>query len=185
MDITKAQFWNTPNVAGLSSFSYAELLAQLVADLPGGNSPNLGIGCHASGTGSVAGGGRVPIPFDTALYDDANFLDIGGANPERMTIPVLDPPIERIVVGGFLRWAASTSGNERRLIFTKNFNEITDGSSDLRVQMPVPGPGNQMLAMSPPQNVIAGDWFEVQGLISGGVAPAVNVDSAGWIIVIR
>lgn len=185
MDITKAQFWNTPNVAGLSSFSYAELLAQLAGDLPGGNSPNLGLGCHASGTGSVPGGGRVAIPFDTALFDDANFLDLGGANPERMTIPLLDPPIERVIVGGFLRWNASTSGTSRTLIFTKNTGTIVDGDSDEREPMPVPGPANKILATSPPQNVVAGDYFEVQGLISGGAATAVGVDSAGWIVVIR
>lgn len=36
MDITKAQFPNIPNVAGQETFSYAELLAQLAIDLPGG-----------------------------------------------------------------------------------------------------------------------------------------------------
>jgi hypothetical protein len=188
VDITTAEFWNVPNNQGLPTLSYAQLLAQIEVDLAAGGltgNPNLGIGCHATGDANIPGGGRFPIPFDTVIFDDANFLDIGGANPERMTIPDLDPPITRVVVGGSQIWNASTNGNQRALVFVQNFGEITGGSQDSRAITPVPGPSNRILAVSPPLNCVAGDFFETQAIISGGAATAVNVNVAGWIIVIR
>lgn len=186
MDITKAQFWNTPNVAGVESFSYAQLLAQLTADLPGGNSPNIGIGCLATANNtSIASGGRVPVPYDTAVYDDAGFLDIGGANPERITIPLLDPPIKRVVIGGSQAWSANAHGTVRSLIFTKGVNQLNDGTQQIPATV-VPGSANITLAMSPPENVVAGDFFETQAFTSGGAGPAVNLArAAGWIIVVQ
>ena len=186
MDITKAQFWNTPNVAGVESFSYADLLAQLEIDI-GGVSPNIGIGCKATATGvSIASGGRVVVPYDAVVFDDANFLDIGGANPERMTIPLLDPPILRIVIGGFQSWSANAQGTVRTIVFTKGANEIDFGSQQQIPATIVPGDSNKILAMSPPIDVVAGDFFQTQAFHSGGAGPAVNLaQAAGWIIVLR
>ena len=186
MDITKAQFWNTPNVAGVESFSYAQLLAQLTADLPGGNSPNIGIGCLATANNtSIASGGRVPVPYDTAVYDDAGFLDIGGANPERMTIPLLDPPIQRVVVGASQNWSANAQGQVRSIVFVKTVNQLANGTLQIPATI-VPGDANRNLAMSPPDNVVAGDWFETQAFHTGGAGASVNLAvAAGWIIVLR
>jgi len=188
MDITKAEFWNTPDTAGLPTISYAELLAQITASLSGSGvlaNPNLLKGCHATaGSTSITGGGRKIVPLDTEIFDDLGFLDLGGANPERMTIPDVDPPITRIIMGGAQTWGASTNGNERTLVFVHNFNEI-DGGSQMSLQPnPVPGPANRYVATSPPLNCVAGDWFEVQAVISGGAAAAVSVSGASWLYVI-
>ena len=48
-DITLAEFWNAPNRAGLQTFSYAQLLAQLEIDLPGGG----GVSSVFTRTGNV------------------------------------------------------------------------------------------------------------------------------------
>jgi hypothetical protein len=185
MDITKAQFWNTPNVAGVESFSYAALLAQLQIDI-GGVSPNIGIGCLATaGSTTIPAGGRVPVPYDAVVFDDAGFLDIGGANPERMTIPDLDPPILRVVVGGSQNWSASAQGQVRSLIFTKGVNLLANGTLQIPATI-VPGDANRNLAMSPPENVVAGDFFETQAFHTGGAGASVNLGAAaGWIIVVQ
>jgi len=185
MDITKAQFWDAPNSQGLPSFSYAELLAQLQTDI-GGVSPNIGIGCFArAGNTSIPSGGRFPVPYNASVFDDAGFLDIGGANPQRMTIPLLDPPIQRVIVGGSQTWSANAHGTVRTLIFVKNFNQLANGDQQIPLTV-VPGDSNHTLAMSPPENVVAGDWFETQAFTSGGAGPNVNlVAAAGWIIVLQ
>lgn len=189
MDITQAQFWDAPNQAGLPTFSYDELVAQIIVTLQAqgvAGNPNIGIGCHAtSSSQSIPGGGRIRVPFDGLIYDDANFVDLAGATPERMTIPDLDPPIERVIIGGFQNWGASTNGTERDITFVHNLNEVTGGSQDLRSINPVPGPSNRILAKSPPIDVVAGDFFEVQAVISGGAAASVSMSGAGWLIVIR
>lgn len=184
-DITKAQFGDFPNRSGQKTFSYAQLLAQLIRDLPGG-AGNIGIGCLATaGNTSIASGGRIPVPFDTSVFDDASFLDIGGANPERMTIPLLDPPIQRVIVGGSQSWSANAHGQVRSLIFVKNLNTVNNGTMQIPATI-VPGDANRTLAMSPPENVVAGDWFETQAFTSGGAGPAVNLSAAaGWIIVVQ
>lgn len=187
-DITKAKFWNVPNVAGRTTFSYAELLAQIQSDLPPPpvSNPNIGIGCLATANNvSITSGGRRPVPYDAVVFDDAGFLDIGGANPQRITIPLLDPPILRVVIGGSQTWSANAQGQVRTLIFTKGVNTIPNGS----VQIPatiVPGDANKNLAMSPPENVVAGDFFETQAFHTGGAGANVNLASAaGWLIVLR
>ena len=185
MDITKAQFWNTPNVAGVESFSYADLLAQLKIDI-GGVSPNIGIGCLATaGSTNIPSGGRFPVPYNAVVFDDAGFLDIGGANPERMTIPDLDPPILRVVVGGSQNWSANAQGQVRSIVFTKGVNLLANGTQQIPATI-VPGDANRNLAMSPPENVVAGDFFETQAFHTGGAGASVNLGAAaGWIIVVQ
>jgi len=188
MNITDAQFGDFPNRSGIKTYSYAELLAQLQIDIGGGGaSEQIGKGCKATATTiSIVAGGRNTVPFDTAVFDDAGFLDIGGANPERMTIPLLNPTIKRIVVGGYQNWSAGATGTIRSLVFIHNTNEVTFGST---MQIPltvVPGDANRTLAMSPPIDVVAGDWFETQAVISNGAGAPVNLtQAAGWIIVVR
>lgn len=188
MDITKAQFPNLANVAGMETFSYAQLLAQLQIDI-GGVSPNIGIGCKATASNvTIASGGRKVVPYDAVVFDDANFLDIGGANPERMTIPLLDPVIKRIVIGGFQSWGATvpTVGTVRSIIFTIGPNEISFGSKQQIPLTIVPGDANITLAMSPPIDVVAGDFFQTQAFTTGGAGGNVNLaQAAGWIIVLR
>ena len=183
--VENGSFWDVPNVAGLPTFTYADLLAQLKIDI-GGVSPNIGIGCLATASSvNIPSGGRFPVPYDTSVFDDAGFLDIGGANPERMTIPLLDPPIERVVIGGSQNWSASAQGTVRSLIFTKGVNLLANGTQQIPATI-VPGDANRNLAMSPPENVVAGDFFETQAFHTGGAGASVNLGAAaGWIIVLR
>lgn len=105
-DITKAQFWNVPNVAGRSTFSFDELVAALSAAGLGSN-PNQGasVGLRRAGAFSVpVGFAGTIVSYDVApVFDDLAFFNV--AAPTRITIPVTDPPITRCVVSGLVVWS--------------------------------------------------------------------------------
>jgi len=125
MDITKAQFADFNNTAGKTTFSYAQLLAQLIADLPPPpvSNPNIGLGANATGpTQAIVNASAQQVTYDTNEFDDLGFLDIGGANPERFTIPVTDPQITRVVFGGAVTWETGGGGDVRGIQSRFNFN---------------------------------------------------------------
>lgn len=116
MDITQAQFWNVPNVQGLPSFSYAELLAQLTQDIPGG-AGSIGIGCEVSNNGGFNCPDTVALQqldFNISgfggnvSYDDAGFYTDAESNV--FTIPNITPAIQRVRAWFFIRWTGNTTG---------------------------------------------------------------------------
>lgn len=185
MDITTAQFWDVPNTGGLPTFSYAELLAQLTADLPSGGSPFVGLGAHVNvDVQSIGGQSDVPLDWDTVVYDDLGFTDIGGSDPDRLVVPLTDPPIEKVIVGGSNSWSANAAGDVRAVSIRQNlstvFNVMRVGNTV------VPGLAASLVTVTNPIDVVAGDFFTV-GVFQNS-SPPVNINAVnnfGWIYVVR
>ena len=191
MDITKAQFWNTPNVAGRESFSYAQLLAQLTIDLPTGLSPNVGLAAVSRGsTQSINNLLDTPIVWDTIEYDDLGFLDIGSGSPrdERFIVPDVTPAIERVIFGGAFFWVTNLSGDIRQINMRHNFSEHGSFFPEGSMQM-VQNPSDAAFSArnsvnSGPVRVSVGDIFTLSAFHDSGAGLNVSTPTA-WIWVIR
>lgn len=190
MDITKAQFWNTPNVAGVESFSYAALLAQLAADLPSGlGQVGKGIAILQTVNGTnYSTGITTPIDWDlfgasNVLYDDLGFYT--DAASERFTIPDVDPPILRVQTYCTGSWSGAGGGvNTIRRLFSELNND--NGSNQLMArqeQAPVPVSGVGQFVMSNWTPVIPGDWFNFSVFQNGGSGVSFRVVSGGLLVV--
>lgn len=189
MDITNAQFWDVPNTGGLPTFGYAELLAQLTADLPSGNSPNIGKGALVRGsTQSIPNLLAQFITWDKVDYDDLGFTDIGGANPERLVIPDVDPPIVKVVVGGFFAWQPNVSGNVRGIETRYNFNasgNLFPAGTNLFIGVGGdPAFGERLTLISGAQEVSAADQFTIGAFQDSGAGLNINTPM-GYIRVIE
>ncbi len=106
MDITKAQFADFNNTAGKTTFSYAQLLAQLKTDIGGASQfTGASVGMRRAGAFSVpVGFSGTIVSYDVApVFDDLAFFNV--ALPTRLTIPVTDPPISRVAVSGLVVWS--------------------------------------------------------------------------------
>jgi hypothetical protein len=104
-DIIDAQFADFPNRSGQTTFSYAQLLAQLTQDIPsGGGGPFAGQGAQVRRPNaiSIANNVHTDIIFNNLLYDDLNFWD--GAT--KLIIPVTDPQISRVSLVGYHVWSS-------------------------------------------------------------------------------
>ncbi len=196
MDITKAQFADFNNSAGKTTFSYAELLAQLTQDIPPPvtQSPWLGMGAIARATTNPEFPGNASfafIPWDVVDEDDLGFMDISGTPDFRSAqfrIPDVDPPILACIVGGGINWENSQLGNLRAMDTRFNgngpsaffpagqevFNGITADATH----------GNRMMIQSGQQNVDVGDNFWIDVLQDSGVNLSANA-ARGFIRVVR
>ena len=189
MDISNALFWNAPRRAGVPAFTYAELLAQLQQDISGGGSPFAGQGALVSRIGSqvISNSISASIVWDTAEYDDLGFTDIGGATPQRLTIPVTDPVIERVIIGGRVEWSVA-GGGIVQLTQLQNFTNFPSAAFPGGVfELDDSAAGtleNRQSISSAPISVVPGDFFEHQVLQnSGGVRNVIN--STMFIFVVR
>lgn len=170
MDITKAQFWNTPNVAGVETFDYAELLAQLTIDIPsGGGNPFIGDGAEVRATGSQNVGTVIgALIYNTEVYDDLGFADLGVDN-DRLTIPVTNPQITRVQLSGFTRWNNTQGGQTgvRQVNISKNGSSGVGGDGiSIRRENPLSASAFDGLYTftSLPQEVVPGDFFQLLAL---------------------
>jgi len=166
MKISGAQFWNVPDVAGLPTFSYAELLAQLSLDIPSGG-PQAGFGAlvFRNASQAIPTATSTDAIWDEIVYDDLGFADIAGANPERLTIPDVDPPIRRIIVGGYVPWNQVASSTKRVITTRKNGGfpgtPLFPAGVDEVEQNPTGTLGSRMSLVSGPEPVVVGDYFTI------------------------
>ena len=170
MDITKAQFWNTPNVAGRESFSYADLLAQLTIDITsGGGNPFIGDGAEVrASSGQNVGTVIGALTFNVEVYDDLAFADLGVDN-DRLIIPVTNPQITRVQLACFTRWNNTQGGQTgvRQVNISKNGSSGVGGDGiSVRRENPLSvGSFDNLYAYnSLPQEVVPGDFFQLLAL---------------------
>ncbi len=109
MDITQAQFADFNNTAGRTTFSYAQLLAQLQNDITGtGIGTSLGCSIRAAGAQSIPTGTFTEVTFDVVTYDDAGFVP-GGDASNNIVIPAT-PAINRVGISVNCRWSSGGTG---------------------------------------------------------------------------
>lgn len=191
MDITKAQFADFNNTAGKTTFSYAQLLAQLIADLPftPGANPNIGLGANATGGDQdIVSTSAQQVEYDRNVFDDLGFLDIGGANPERFTIPVTDPQITRVVFGGAVTWETGGGGDVRGIQSRFNFNAAgfnhPSGASIFSQRGADAAFSNRQTMNCGITEVVPGDIFTMTAFQDSGGDLEVIIPRA-WIMVLR
>ncbi len=195
MDITQSQFWNAPNTAGVESFSYADLLAQITADLPPpppGASVNVGLGAIARMTPdqTIANLLISPATFDSIDLDDLGFLDVGSGSPrdQRFIIPDVTPTIERVVFGGTWEWKQSLNGDVRGGDTRLNGNGpgglFTAGAINFAATMSDPTFNNRQTINTGPVVVSVGDFFTLNLFQDSGAGLDVNQGRV-WMWVIR
>lgn len=196
MDITKAQFPNVQNVAGVETFSYADLLAQLAQDLPPPvtQSPFLGMGAIGRATTSPEFPGNSSfafIPWDVIDEDDLGFMDISGTPDFRsaqFVIPDTDPPILSVIVGGGINWENSQLGNLRGMDTRFNGNgpgALFPAGQEVFSGITADGThGNRQMVQSGQQNVVAGDIFWIDVLQDSGGNLSANA-ARGFIRIVR
>lgn len=190
-NIIDAQFADFPNRSGQTTFSYAELLAQIQSDLPpppAGN-PNIGLGANATGPSqSIVSASAQQVTYDTSEFDDLGFLDIGGANPERFTIPVTDPQITRVVFGGGVTWATGGGGDVRGIQSRFNFNAAGNlhptGASVFSQRGADAAFSNRQTMNCGVTPVVPGDIFTMTAFQDSGGGLNVLIPRA-WIVVLR
>ena len=158
-----------------------------------GASANIGKGALVAFNGNFSVPNSLDqfVTWDTLIYDDLGFTDLGGANPERLVIPDVTPAIKRVIVGGGMaNWAASIAGNVRALTPRYNFNApgqplFPAGTKHSSVPVPVASPGGLgQNFVTAPQPVSVGDQFTVGLFQDSGGALNVN-DPLGWIMVVQ
>lgn len=166
MDITKAQFWNTPNTAGRESFSYAELLAQLTKDLP--TSAAVSLQARNTTPFSTPTVNNVPIilPFGISVFDDAGFFDLAG---NRFVIPVTVPQITRVTLSCYAIHAQNATG-ERELILLTNGIATTNSEEGTEPGATTANSQMRLTFSSSPIAVVPGDFFQFQYLQNSGGA---------------
>ena len=161
MDITKAQFENVPNVAGRETFSYAELLAQLTADIPSGGG-NVGLGALLSLVNQTVPNNSLHTVTWASFnerYDDFGFFDSVVA-PTRLSIPAT-PPISRVRVYGLAEFAVNTTGF-RFVTMAQNTGQSPPGTFKISF-LPVTGSSSTASGKSSPIKVTNGfSFFELQ-----------------------
>lgn len=141
MELTDLIFWSrADNNTGLKNITGVELAALINAAATGAN-PNIGKGATIRNTAittfnglfgafsfstGVGGGG-------TVFYDDLGFF-AGDSAPTRLTIPLTDPPITRVMCAATVRWQSGI--NIRRLLFAPSTGSgrgdqgVSDNSRD-------------------------------------------------------
>lgn len=162
-DITDAQFADFPNRSGQTTFSYAQLLAQLAIDIPSGaGGPFAGLGARVtrSPTETIPEGfpGTVIIftSFPNPEYDDLAFYD----GTTGLVIPITSPPIQRVQLIGHTTWSGNAAGQYNQFIL-KNGGAIGDGRQSVQRGTP----NTQYLnSVSGPIDVVAGDKLELLAL---------------------
>ncbi len=187
MDVTKAQFPNVPNVAGQETFSYAELLAQLTADLaPVLANPNIGKGLAlaADDDQNLADNLAHQIDWapDTAAiiaYEDFDFYSDSDSTALAI-IPDLDPPIQRVAVWATM-FVQGTSGY-REIAVEKNFNSGAPGT--VRFRNTPTSNSTFFFATSGAIPVDVGDRISIEITVSGagGVEQATNQRGGLYIV---
>ena len=148
MNIQLAQFWNAPNQAGLPTFSYAELLAQLEIDFAASGlaaNPNIGKGVALRVTEAMENlTDNVAFqlnwrgnssPSDPIIeFDDFGFYD--NASPTVLaTIPDIDPPIQRVTAWCTGFWSGPPTDAHTGLRFMaveKNLSNLDPGLTNMR-----------------------------------------------------
>jgi hypothetical protein len=190
-DIINAQFADFPNRSGQTTFSYAELLAQLIIDLPftPGANPNIGLGANATGANQdITSASSQPVVYDDSVFDDLGFLDIGGANPERFTIPVTDPQITRVIFGGGVTWETGAGGDVRGIQSRFNFSAAGNlhptGASIFSQRGADPAFSNRQTMNCGVTPVVPGDIFTMNAFQDSGGDLEVIIPRA-WIVVLR
>lgn len=191
MTITDAQFADFPNRSGQTTFSYAELLAQLTKDLPSGASPNIGLGAIARNAGGSSINNLLitPLVWDNIDLDDLGFLDISSGSPrdERFIIPDVDPPIERVVFGGQYAWNNSALGDIRGADTRYNFNGpggLNPSGAQIFQQNTADPTFNNRATLNMGVRIVAvGDIFTLNVFQDTG--GALTCRGAGWIRVIK
>jgi len=185
MDITKAQFADFNNTAGKTTFSYAELLAQLLADLGSVGQIGIGAAVNQGAAGqSIPNAVATPVDFTagggaTVHYDDAGFF----VSPDSFVIPLLDPPIQRVIVAIGVFWF-SGAGTFRRL--RTEFNGAGPTTNNLMQQndvVPVAAIQTAMAVECLPIPVVAGDTFTFGVTHNDGGALFINETAASILVV--
>jgi hypothetical protein len=191
MDITKAQFADFNNTAGKTTFSYAQLLAQIVADLGPTGAGQIGMAAVARGANQDIGNlSDQPLVWDTIEYDDLGFLDVSSGSPrnERFIIPDVDPPINKVLFGGAFRWSTSQAGDVRMINMRFNFNEhgqfFPEAAMQMVATMQDPAFGNRNSVSSGPTRVAVDDIFTLSGFQDSG-GPLGAIIPTAWILVVQ
>ena len=172
-DITKAQFANFPNTAGLQTFNYAELLAQLQQDISGIGNVGLGVLIESALIFQV-----IPDTIETILnfdlaagvtihYDDLGFYDPVAA-PTKLIIPAGEG-ITAVTVFQRVNFQANSTGL-RALRGRKNNAIAAAGMVDQIVAAIVGGgTGLSISGTSAAVKVADGDFFESDVIQTSGV----------------
>jgi len=186
MDITKAQFWNIPNLAGRESFSYAALLAQLTADLPSSN-PNFlkGLMLRASETMTLLDGFAQQLDWNDGgsgaiiEFEDFNFYSDSDSTV-LATIPDVDPPITRVMTYGSL-FIGGTAG-VRAMAHEKNLNNQPGAAAQDRR---VPSSNATFISIwSGIWEVVVGDKMSIEVTVSGAGGNQSGTNIKGGLLVV-
>ncbi len=176
MDITKAQFADFNNTAGKTTFSYAQLLAQLIKDLPPPPviNPNIGKGVslqvidemrnltdNSANTLDFRGntGGEDPVVH----FDDLAFYS--NSLPTQFTIPDVDPPITRIIAWLYGIWSGTRGANtDYQTAFIRNnfASNFSGEASNLEAVLQFPHNQNRWPMTSGLIEATTGDEIEFQ-----------------------
>jgi len=168
------EFWTTAdNNTGLKNITGTELAALMAAS---GSFVNphagKGAGVRRDTTISIVSGFTIVPDFDELFYDDLNFSDIGGANPERLTIPDVDPPITRVQLTHYSNYGSQSQAGfrEMRIAFNGSQSGNDEYATVNRVpNHPTPGSDFNYTYTGPPVNVVAGDFFNLRINQNSGV----------------
>lgn len=131
-----------------------------------------GAGVRRDTTISIVSGFTIVPDFDELFYDDLGFSDIGGANPERLTIPDVDPPITRVQCSHYSDYGSQSQAGFREMRIAFNGSQSTGDVHTCVNRVPNhPTPGSSALYTFTGQSVpvVAGDFFNLRINQNSGV----------------
>jgi len=91
-----------------------------------GGAGSVGACVQRAATQTIASASVTPIAFDTVVRDDFGLSDIGGANPEQLTIPAGEGGW--YIVIGNCAWAANTDNYVRKAVLNVNGSAVAQHS---------------------------------------------------------
>lgn len=155
-------FWRgADNETGLPNITGTELAALISAQ---GAGPNAGasVGCRRAASFSVpVGFSGYIVDYDAgAVFDDLGFFN--GAAPTRLTIPVTDPPISRVLLTAMAVWSPTAPADSAFYAQILRPSRVTL----LESQQTVNGQGGTAITSfcntTYIEEVVPGDYFELR-----------------------
>lgn len=165
MQLSDLFFWSDANNnTGLENIRGDELAA-LISAASGGPSAQVGKGCAVQRAPSEPVADGFPgidvtfTGFPNPFYDDLGFFDSG--SPTLLTIPDVDPPIERVLITGNAVWSGSNSTNFQAQINHNGGASFQGGIQSVHAQGGTAITQYQSVS-SGPTEVEAGDTFTLR-----------------------
>lgn len=164
MNLSDLFFWTSAdNNTGLENIRGDELAALIAATIPGAN-PNIGLGAQINrGAGqNISTGTPTTAIFTSEIFDDLGFADLG-ANNDRLTIPVTDPQITRVMLTAEASWQNNASGTRGHAVSFNGSSGFGDNLSFNRNRPPTNSLQNALFTYTTQLiPVVPGDFFGIK-----------------------